>query len=171
MFLLEFLQRGILDIAWAFRSKNSRRRFTFSSRKWATPSTNSRKAVNQPRWASVRSMASRSSFSLSSIWTSSSAADVIAETLLEWEVVRFERVWLNRAMAGSRVGMGIAAGTIRVSEGAGFVPSRARTGRRLVHLRLRYLGLRSVVTMTCPSYLLLFPLLLLLVIFQPERRG
>ena len=118
MFLLEFLQSGILGIAWAVRSKNNRGCLTFSSRKWATPSTNSRKAANQLRWVSVLSMASRSSFSLSSICASSSAAEVIAETLFEWEVVRLERVWLNRAIAGSRVGIGIAAGTIRVSRGA-----------------------------------------------------
>ena len=86
---------------------------TFSSRKWATPSTNSRKAANQLRCVSVLSIASRSSFSFSSIWASSSAAEVIAETLAEWEVVRFESVWLNRAIAGSRVGTGIVAGTVR----------------------------------------------------------
>lgn len=40
----------------------------------------------------------------------------MAETLLEWEVVRVVRVWLNRAIAGSRIGIGIAAGTVQVSE-------------------------------------------------------
>ena len=166
--LLELLQSGILDVALALRPQNNREHVTFSSRKWATPSTNSRKAVNQLRWISVFSMASRSSFSLSSIWVSSSAVVVIADTLPEWEVARFERVWLNRAMAGSRVGIGITAGTTRTSEDTGDVRPQSRTGRWLVHLRLRY-HLDLVVEMSCPSYLLLFPFLLLFIIFQPKR--
>jgi len=127
VFLLEFLQSGMLDIVWAVSSKNSRGCLTFSSRKWATPSTNSQKAANQLRCVSVLSMASRSSFSLSSIWASSSAAEVIAKILFEWEVVRLERVWLNLAIAGSRVGTGIATGTIPVSGGMEFDTLRPRT--------------------------------------------